>query len=125
MYIFEEPIYFWLLWIIPIMILGYALVFFWQKRKQRQFADDAFFKKLVPEQSAFKRWIKVVFLALALGLFSLALVNPKEGSKLETVKRKGVDIVFALDVSKSMLAKDIAPNRLEKSKRIISEIINN
>ena len=124
MYNFEEPIYFWLLWIIPIIILGYTLVFFWQKRKQRQFADDSFFKKLVPEQSAFKRWVKVVFLALALGLFALALVNPKIGSKLETVKRKGVDIVFALDVSKSMLAEDIAPNRLEKSKRIISEIIN-
>jgi len=124
MYIFEKPIYFWLLWIIPILILGYTLVFFWQKRKQSQFADNAFFKKLVPEQSAFKRWIKIVFIALALGLFTMALVNPKKGSQLETVKRKGVDIVFALDVSKSMLAEDIAPNRLEKSKRIISEIVN-
>ena len=124
MYIFEESVYFWLLLIVPILIVGYTLVSYWQKRMQRQFADDAFFEKLVPEQSPFKRWIKVVFLALALGLFSVALVNPKIGSKLETVKRKGVDIVFALDVSKSMLAEDIAPNRLEKSKRIISEITN-
>lgn len=54
----------------------------------------------------------------------LGLVNPKIGTKLETVKREGVDIVFAIDVSKSMLAEDIAPNRLEKSKRLVSEIIN-
>ncbi len=124
MYLFEEPFYFWLLWVIPVMIGSYALVFFWQKRKQGQFADKAFFKKLVPEQSTFKRWVKVVFLTLALGLFCIALVNPRIGSKLETVKRKGVDIVFALDVSKSMLAEDIAPNRLEKAKRIISQITN-
>ena len=58
-------------------------------------------------------------------LFStIALVNPKIGTELKTVKREGVDIVFALDVSKSMLAEDIAPNRLEKAKRIVSEIIN-
>ena len=55
---------------------------------------------------------------------TIALVNPKIGTELKTVKREGVDIVFALDVSKSMLAEDIAPNRLEKAKRIVSEIIN-
>jgi len=54
----------------------------------------------------------------------IALVNPKAGTKLETVKREGVDIVFAVDVSKSMLAEDIAPNRMEKAKRLVSEIIN-
>ena len=54
----------------------------------------------------------------------IALVNPKIGTKLETVKREGVDIVFAVDVSRSMLAEDIAPNRLEKAKRLVSEIIN-
>ena len=56
---------------------------------------------------------------------SIALVNPKVGTKLETVKREGVDIVFAVDVSKSMLAEDIAPNRLEKAKQLVTQIINN
>ena len=55
----------------------------------------------------------------------LALVNPKIGTKLETIKREGVDIVFAIDVSKSMLAEDVAPNRLEKSKQLVTQIINN
>ena len=61
---------------------------------------------------------------LALAALSFALVNPKIGTKLETVKREGVDVVFALDVSKSMLAEDIAPNRLEKSKQLVTQIIN-
>jgi Ca-activated chloride channel family protein len=61
---------------------------------------------------------------LAIAFLSFALVNPKVGTKLETVKREGVDVVFALDVSKSMLAEDIAPNRLEKSKQLLSQIIN-
>lgn len=54
----------------------------------------------------------------------VALVNPKIGTKLETIKREGVDVVFAVDVSKSMLAEDIAPNRLEKSKQLVTQIIN-
>ena len=61
---------------------------------------------------------------LALACLILGLVNPKIGTKTETVKREGIDIVFAVDVSKSMLAEDIAPNRLEKSKQVVSQIIN-
>lgn len=64
-------------------------------------------------------------LLFAIAFLIISLVNPKMGSKLETVKREGVDVVFALDVSKSMLAEDIAPNRLEKAKQIISKIIDN
>src|SRR5690606_41190072 len=71
----------------------------------------------------FKSGLKLILLLTGLSLLILGLVNPKIGTKLETVKREGVDIVFALDVSKSMLAEDIAPNRLEKGKRIISEVI--
>ena len=66
----------------------------------------------------------MLFLILFILFSTIALVNPKIGTELKTVKREGVDIVFALDVSKSMLAEDIAPNRLEKAKRIVSEIIN-
>ena len=61
---------------------------------------------------------------LAIACLSFALVNPKIGTKLETIKREGVDVVFALDISKSMLAEDIAPNRLEKSKQLVTQIIN-
>jgi Ca-activated chloride channel homolog len=69
--------------------------------------------------------LKIVMLCLAIACLALALVNPKIGTRAESVKREGIDIVFAVDVSKSMLCEDIAPNRLEKSKQLISQIIAN
>jgi len=80
--------------------------------------------ELSPQKSVFKPALKMIFVLLALSFLIMAMVNPKMGTQLKTVKRQGVDIVFALDVSKSMLAEDIAPNRLEKSKQIISKIID-
>jgi len=91
---------------------------------QKQFADEDLFKKLSPEKSSFKSTLKMLTFLIGLVFLIVSLTNPKMGTKLETVKRQGVDIVFALDVSKSMLAEDIAPNRLEKSKQIISKIID-
>ena len=64
-------------------------------------------------------------LCAAFFFLTIALVNPKIGTKMETVRSEGVDIVFAVDVSKSMLAEDIAPNRLEKSKQLVTQILNN
>jgi Ca-activated chloride channel family protein len=63
-------------------------------------------------------------LLIGIAFLIISLTNPKMGTKLKTVKREGVDVVFALDVSKSMLAEDIAPNRLEKAKQIISKTID-
>ena len=120
----EEKGYFYLLLIIPALIAVFMLAQLWKKRKRQQFADVHLFKKLTPEVSGFKAVFKLVLWSLAIASFVIALVNPKFGTKLETIKREGVDIVFALDVSKSMLAEDIAPNRLEKSKQLVTQIIN-
>ena len=124
MYQLEEPKYFYLFIAIAILIAMYLLVFFWKQKKQREFADLDLLKKLSPEKSKLKPVLKIGTVALGLSFLILALVNPKMGTKLKTIKRQGVDIVFALDVSKSMLAEDIAPNRLEKAKQIISKIID-
>ncbi len=97
---------------------------YWKRKKQREFGDLDLIKKLSPEKSVFKPVLKLVVLLLALVGLIIGLVNPKMGTKMETVKREGIDIVFAMDVSKSMLAEDVAPNRLEKSKQIVSQIIN-
>jgi len=97
---------------------------YWKRKKQREFGDLALVKKLSPESSIFKPFLKLGVLLLALVGIILGLVNPKIGTKMETVKREGIDIVFAMDVSKSMLAEDVAPSRLEKSKQIVSQIIN-
>lgn len=120
----DEKIYFYLLAIIPVMVLAFLFLQVWKKRTQKAFADTRLLRRLAPNKSGLKSALKLIFLLLGLTFLILGLVNPKIGTKLETVKREGVDIVFALDVSKSMLAEDIAPNRLEKAKRLISEIIN-
>jgi len=121
---FDEKIYFYLLAIIPVMVLAFFFLQIWKKKTQKRFADSSLLKRLAPNRSSFKSTVKLAFLLAGLVFLVLGLVNPKIGTKLETVKREGVDIVFAIDVSKSMLAEDIAPNRLEKAKRIVSEIIN-
>lgn len=82
-------------------------------------------KFLAPNRSRSKPIIKLSIILLGIAALVMALVNPKMGTKLETVKREGVDIVFAIDVSKSMDAEDIAPSRLEKSKQLVSQILNN
>ena len=125
MYQLEEQIWFWALLLIPAMVLIYLLLYVWKRRAQRKFAEQKLLNKLSPSRSLFKSLLKLIVLCLAFASLTIAMVNPKIGTKLETVKREGVDIVFAIDVSKSMLAEDIAPNRLEKSKQLVTQIINN
>jgi len=124
-YQLEEKIWFWILLLIPVVILLFALLQFWKYRAQRRFANKALLKRLSPDQSRLKGILKIVVLCIAIFFLAIAMVNPKIGTKLETVKREGVDIVFAVDVSKSMLAEDMAPNRLEKAKQLVTQIINN
>ncbi|SFE58072.1 VWA domain-containing protein [Flavobacterium xueshanense] len=120
----DEKKYLYLLLILPLVVLIFLFNLYWKRKKQREFGDLEMVKKLSPESSVFKPVLKVSVLILALLGLILGLVNPKIGTKMETVKREGIDIVFAVDVSKSMLAEDIAPNRLDKSKQIVSQIIN-
>jgi len=125
MYQLEEKIWFWLLLVIPAITLIFVILQIWKSKKQKKFATKKLLDKLSPDKSLFKSVLKLLVLSLAFAFLTIALVNPKIGTKLETVKRQGVDIVFAIDVSKSMLAEDIAPNRLEKSKQLVTQIINN
>jgi len=120
----DESKYLYLLFIVPVLVLLFLYNQYWKRKKQREFGDLDLVKKLSPEKSIFKPILKLVVLLLALVGLILGLVNPKIGTKMETVKREGIDIVFAMDVSKSMLAEDVAPSRLEKSKQIVSQIIN-
>ncbi len=125
MYQLEEKIWFWVLAVIPVIILFFLVLQIWKRHAQKKFANKKLLKRLSPNQSLFKSILKLTVICLAIASLSIALVNPKIGTKLETVKREGVDIVFAVDVSKSMMAEDIAPNRLEKAKQLVTQIINN
>ena len=121
----EEKIWFWLLLSVPIIILLFVILQVWKRHVQNKFAHHQILRRLSPNRSHFKSILKVIILCLAFTCLTIAMVNPKVGTKLETVKRQGVDIVFAVDVSKSMLAEDIAPNRIDKSKQLVTQIINN
>ena len=125
MYQLEEKIWFWAFAIIPVMLMVFLWTFLWKKRIQKSFGSHVVLKRLSPDLSFFKSSLKFIVLCLAISFLVVGLINPKIGTKLETIKREGVDIVFAIDVSKSMLAEDVAPNRLEKSKQLVTQIINN
>ena len=126
MYLLEEKIWFWALLAIPAVVLLYLAVSLWKRNAQKRFvANRELLGALTPQRSVFKPVFKLVLICLAIALMAVALVNPKIGTKLETVKREGVDVVFAVDVSKSMDAEDIAPSRMEKAKQLVTQIINN
>lgn len=124
MYELEEKGYLYLLIVIPILAMLFLYVQYWKRKKQHEFGDLDLIKKLSPEKSIFKPVLKLILVLLGLTFLIVALVNPKMGTKMEKVKRQGIDIVFAIDVSKSMLAEDVAPNRLEKGKQLVSQLIN-
>jgi Ca-activated chloride channel family protein len=124
MYELEEKIYLYCLAVLPVLALIFLFNLYWKRKKQREFGDVIMVRKLSPDKSVFKPVLKFVIVLLAMASLIFALVNPKIGTKIETVKREGIDIVFAIDVSKSMLAEDVAPSRLEKSKQLVSQIIN-
>ena len=124
LYQLDEKKYFIYFIAVAILLVAYLLVVLWKRKTQRNFTDFNLLEKLSPETSPFKSFLKVITVVVGLSFLIIALVNPKMGTKLKTIKRQGVDVVFALDVSKSMLAEDIAPNRLNKAKQIISKIID-
>ncbi len=125
MYQLDEKIWFWLLLLIPLVLVLFLILQIWKRKVQNTFSDKKLLKRLSPNRSLIKSLFKIALFCLGLICLVIALVNPKIGTKLETIKREGVDIVFAVDVSRSMLAEDIAPNRLEKSKQLVTQIINN
>jgi Ca-activated chloride channel family protein len=120
----DERNYLYLLFLLPLLVALFLFNMYWKRKKQKEFGSIEAINQLSPERSVFKPVLKLIVMALALLGLILGLVNPKIGTKMETVKREGIDIVFAMDVSKSMLAEDIAPSRLEKSKQLVSQIIS-
>jgi Ca-activated chloride channel family protein len=107
------------------MVLLFIADLLWKKKKQKDFASAKAMQTLAPNQSKNKQIIKAVLYLISLTAIVIGLVNPKIGTRIMTVKRQGVDIVFTLDVSKSMLAQDMAPDRLAKMKQLVSQIISN
>ena len=119
----DHPEFLWFLLVIPVMLIIFIIYLAWQKKVRKNFGDRHLLDKMSGGMSRSRPIIKTLFFTLGIAFLILGLVNPKLGTKLETVKRKGADVVFALDVSKSMLAEDIAPDRLSKAKYLIQKTI--
>ena len=124
MYRFEHDIYLWaLLAVIPLIVLVFIWVQYWKKKKLQKFGSQAIIKRLMPNVSKKLPVLKFVIYTIAMISLLVGLANLQFGTKLEEVKREGVDLMICLDVSNSMLAEDLSPNRLERSKRAIYQLI--
>jgi len=124
MFRFENSYYLLGLLLIPVMVMLFYLTLRWRKNAIKRLGDFKLLERMMPAYSVSRQWWKFLLSALALGSIVIALANPQMGSRLEKVKRQGVDVVIAVDLSSSMLAEDIQPNRLERAKTIVSSLLD-
>lgn len=123
MFRFASPIYLYLLILIPVLTAVYVLVQFRMKKQLKAFGDLELIRHLMPDVSPTRRHVKFALMMLALGLLAVVLARPQYGTRNEEVKRSGIEVAIAVDVSNSMLCQDVSPNRLEKSKMIVSKLV--
>ena len=121
---FEHPEYLYWLLIIPVLVIVYILFRLGQKRRFERFAHVEMREQLVPSYSSRRSTFKFVIFLLIVACSILALANLQSGSKMEEVKREGIDLYIAVDVSNSMNAEDIVPSRMERSKQAINKLIS-
>ncbi len=114
----------WGLAAVPVLILLFLSVSRWKKKAVRALGDRNIVERMIPEVSFSRPWIRFILFILAYALLIVGMADPQIGSKIEEVKRKGADLIVVLDVSNSMLAQDLAPNRLENAKMAISQLID-
>lgn len=124
MFRFEEPAYLYLLLLLPVLALLYWYSNYRRRRAIRKFGDPELMAMLMPDVSRYRPNVKFGIIWLVVALFSLLLARPQFGSKLETVKRQGVEVMIALDISNSMLAQDVQPSRLAKAKRLVAQLVD-
>ena len=124
MFRFEEPTYLYLLLLLPFLAAFYLYSNYRRRKAIRKFGDPELMAQLMPDVSKYRPDVKFWLVFAAIGLFAVLLARPQFGSKLETVKRQGVEVMIALDISNSMLAQDVQPSRLEKAKRLVAQLVD-
>lgn len=124
MFRFGHPEYLYLLLLLPVFLLLFMYAMYIKKRNLKRLGNMKILKGLMPDVALKKQYLKFWLLFISLGLFILVIAGPQFGSKLETVKRQGIEVMICLDVSNSMLSNDINPSRLDKSKQILSKLID-
>lgn len=121
---FANTEFLWGLLAIPLLLFIFLRVNWWKRRAIASLGNKEVVMQLMPQVSFSRPWIKFIFFILAYALVVIGITDPQLGSKTEEVKRKGADLMILLDVSNSMLAQDLAPNRLENAKRALSQLID-
>jgi Ca-activated chloride channel homolog len=124
MFRFAHSAFFFAFVLIPLLTLVFMLFMIWRKKAMDRYGERKLLRILAPEFSFAKPVIKFVLISLALSSLVMALADLQSGSRIEKVKRKGIDLMLCLDVSNSMLAQDIRPYRLERAKQAISKLID-
>ncbi len=120
----EHIEYLYLLLALPVFILLFTLLMNWKKRALKKFGDPLIIKMLIPDEASGRLVFKFVIIMIAFSLIVIGITNPQTGSKLEKIQRKGIDLMIALDVSNSMMAQDIKPDRLSRAKQAISSLVD-
>ena len=124
MFRFEDPIYLYLLVLIPVLALIRFISFRNQKKRLRKFGDPGLLKDLMPDVSRFRPSVKFWILQTALALLIVMLARPQMGTKINHEKRVGIETIIAMDISNSMRAEDIVPSRLDRSKMMIENLVD-
>lgn len=124
MFRFANPEYLYLLFILPVLVVGFILLNIQKLKSVKKLGDLKLIKRLMPELSLKRSYLKfwLIFAVIVFGIVVAA--RPQFGTKIEKVDKKGIELVIAIDVSNSMLARDVNPDRLSKAKQILTRIID-
>lgn len=125
MFRFENPIFLWLLLIIPAMALLRFVMWRMQRRKLQKLGDPTLLELMMPDVSRVRPSLKFWMLMAAAALLIVMIARPQMGSRVQHEKRNGIEMIIAMDISNSMMAQDVAPSRLERSKLLVENLIDN
>lgn len=120
---FAHPHFLYLLVLVPALVLFFLYIRYRRIKALKSFGNPEVIETLMPEVSSSRPIIKFILIAFTFMVFVFLLAGPQFGSKLQSIKRKGIEVIIALDVSNSMMANDIKPNRLERAKQAISKMV--
>ena len=124
MFRFADPIYLYLLVLIPVLALIRFMTYRNQKKRLRKFGDPKLLRQLMPDVSRFRPVVKFWILQGALALLIVMLARPQFGTKINNEQRVGIETIIAMDISNSMLAEDIVPSRLDRSKMMVENLVD-
>ncbi len=120
----ENPEMFYLFLLVPLLVLVFLVYLMVRRRTVRKFGMEHLVAQMAPTRSITRVWLKFIMIILAVSMIAFAAVNPQTGSRMEEGKLEGYDIVVALDVSRSMLAQDVRPSRMERARLAVNRLID-